>query len=294
MCEAGMIQGRSIGAAELAQVRALLSAHPEWSRRQVSQHLATLWDWRNPTGQLKDMAARTLLLKLEGRGWIQLPARRTVPGNRMRHKRLPALPPPGQPVVAALAELLPVTLRELSSRPWAEERALFDALLHHYHDLSHRSTVGENLQYLARDRQGRPLACGLFGAAARQCQARDQAIGWDAPTRQRHLAYVANNTRLLLLPWVQVPGLASHLLGGLARRLSADWQHKYGHPIYLLETFVDASRFHGTCYRAANWRSVGQTTGRTRQNKSQVPQAPPKAVWLYPLRADFRQALCAS
>lgn len=296
MTNPGIIQGRPIGAAELAQVRALLAGHPEWSRRRISEHLARLWDWRNAAGQLKDMAARTLLLKLEQRGWIELPARRQIPNNRMGHKPMaaPAPPPEILTVNLALPDLLPLTLHEISRQKRPEQRTLFAALLGQHHYLSHRGSVGENMQYLVSDRQGNPLACVLFGAAAWQCRARDEHIGWDAPTRGRRLCYVANNTRFLILPWVRVPHLASHLLGRITRRLSADWQHKYGHPIYLLETFVDTSRFPGTCYRAANWRPVGQTTGRTRQNKTMVAQAPPKAVWLYPLRPDFRQALCAS
>ncbi len=143
--EPGIIQGRSIGEAELAQVRALLSEHPDWSRHKVSQCLARLWDWRNPAGQLKDMAARTFLLKLERRGWIQLPARRTAPVNRMRRKHLPALPEPGAPIAVPLADLMPVTLSEISG-PGSEERTLFEALLHHHHYLSHRSTVGDYAQ----------------------------------------------------------------------------------------------------------------------------------------------------
>jgi hypothetical protein len=212
----------------------------------------------------------------------------------MRSKRIPAPPESGAPIAVPLAELMPITLSEISVGSYCEQRALMDALLHHHHYLSHRSTVGENLQYLAHDRHGRLLACVLFGAAAWQCRLRDQYIGWDAPTRQRRLGYVTNNTRFLVLPWVKVPHLASHLLGRIARRLCEDWQRKYGHPIYLLETFVDSSRFQGACYRAANWQTVGQTTGRTRQNKSMIAQAPPKAVWLYPLRENFRQALCES
>jgi hypothetical protein len=277
-------------------VRALLAEHPDLSRRQLSQHLARLWDWRNPAGQLKDMAARTLLLKFQQRGWIALPARRQIPSNRMRQKAPPGLAAaaPAVPITGPLAALLPLNLREVSPATHRAERAVFEALLHRHHYLSHRSAVGENLQYLVRDRAGRPLACVLFGAAAWQCRARDQVIGWDTATRQRRLSYLANNTRFLILPWVRVPHLASHLLGRIGRRLTADWQIKYGHPVYLLETFVDISRFAGTGYRAANWQCVGQTTGRTRQNKTRVPQASPKAVWLYPLRPDFRQALCAA
>jgi hypothetical protein len=241
------------------------------------------------------MAARTLLLKLAQRGWITLPACRRASPNRMRHKPRPTLevPAPAVPITDALTELLPLTIREGPQEFHRAERALFEALLYRHHYLSHRSSVGENLQYLVRDRSGRPLACVLFGAAAWQCRARDQHIGWDAPARQRRLNYLTNNTRFLIVPWARVPHLASHILGRIARRLCADWQHKYGHPIYLLETFVDTSRFPGTGYQAANWQCVGQTTGRTRQNKSMIPQAAPKAVWLYPLRPDFRQALCA-
>lgn len=290
-----MLQGRPIGPSELTLIRTLLAAHPDWSRYRISRHLATLWNWRNRAGQLKDMAARTLLLKLEQRGWIHLPACRCASPNRMRHKsvRPPAAAVAQEPCADPLATLQPLTFTEVSPPHGGDDRVLFEALLHQHHYLSHRSPVGENLQFLVRDRSGRPLACVLFGAAAWQCRVRDEWIGWDAPRRQQRLSYVANNTRFLLLPWVRVSGLASYVLSRLARRLSAAWQHKYGHPIYLLETFVDTSRFPGHCYRAANWIHVGRTTGRTRQNQTPIPQAPPKAVWLYPLRENFRQALCA-
>lgn len=296
MTEASIIQGRRIGASELAQVRNLLASHPDWSRRRLSQELATAWNWRNGAGQLKDMAARTLLLKLEQRGWIGLPPRRVIPGNRMRHKRLPepSLAAPQAPLSESLDRLLPLVLSECSpANKAAGERALFDALLHQHHYLSHRSSVGENLQYLVRDAQGRPLACLLFGAAAWQCAARDRYIGWDHRARTQSLPFIANNTRFLVLPWVRVKSLASHVLGRIARRLSDDWQAKYGHPIYLLETFVQGDRFFGTAYRAANWVHVGQTQGRTRQDRPDGTwhQAAIKDVYLYPLHRQFRQSL---
>ena len=300
--EPGIIQGRFIGEAEIAQVRLLLSEHGDWSRWRVSQHLARLWEWRSASGQLKDMAARTLLLKLEGRGLIVLPPRRQA--SPIRTSRKPAseakrldelFPEQANAVVdVALAELLPLGIEEISRKREVGKQAEFSRLLGRHHYLGHRGTVGENMQYLVSDAWGNLLACVLFGAAAWQCRARDSEIGWDAATRARGLSYVTNNTRFLILPWVRVPHLASHVLGRIARRLCADWQGKYGHPIHLLETFVDTSRFAGICYRAANWRMVGVTTGRTRQNKTMIPQAAPKAVWLYPLRKDFREALCAS
>lgn len=293
MHEPTLIQGRRIGATEVEQVRQLLAAHPDWSRRRVSQHLATLWNWCNPVGQLKDMAARTLLLKLEQRGWITLPPRRQAPSNRMRDKRMTPLPErvPELPVLAALSQLLPLTIREVSRL--AGPRAQFADLLHRHHYLGYRSPVGENLQYLVSDRQERPLACVLFGAAAWQCAARDEYIGWQAASRGQGLPLLANNTRFLIPAWVQVPHLASHLLSRIARRVSQDWRAKYGHPIYLLETFVQRDRFAGSCYRAANWQRVGQTKGRSRQNRpdGRPYQVPLKDVYLYPLHPRFRQKL---
>lgn len=297
MNQAAIIQGRPIGAAEVEQIRQLLAEHPDWSRWQLSRELARGWSWRNGAGQLKYMAARTLLLKLEQRGWIELPARRRAPSNRMRHKRLAqsegALPQP--PISGPLKALLPLTIGECSRvDPSAlGQRALFDSLLHQHHYLSHRSSVGENLQYLVGDAQARPLACVLFGAAAWQCAARDHYIGWDSSTRAQHLQAIANNTRFLILPWVRVERLASHLLARITHRLSADWQAKYGHPIYLLETFVERDRFRGTAYQAANWVCVGQTKGRTRQDRPDGTwhQAPIKDVYLYPLHRQFRQYL---
>jgi len=291
--EPSLIQGRQIGATDLEQVRQLLAGHPEWSRRRLSQHLATLWDWRNPAGQLKDMAARTLLLKLEQRGWITLPARRQVPSNRMRHKRMPAfqVPVAESPVLEELNGLLPLEITEVSRL--THSRALFEDLLHRHHYLGYRSPVGENLQYLVSNRHGQPLACVLFGAAAWQCADRDEYIGWDAATRGQGLHLIANNTRFLIPSWVRVPHLASHLLSRVARRLSRDWQTKYGHPIYLLETFVQRDRFAGSCYRAANWQRVGQTKGRSRQNRPDGRRygLPVKDVYLYPLHPRFRSRL---
>lgn len=296
MTETHILQGRQIRAAEVEQIRQFLAEYPHWSRWRLSRELALLWSWRNEAGQLKDMAARALLLKLEQRGWIALPARRRTPSNRMRHKRLPelALAAPQAPVTEALKALLPLVISECSCADEAHgQRALFDALLHHHHYLSHRSSVGENLQYLVRDAQARPLACVLFGAAAWQCAARDRYLGWDGSVRAQNLHFIANNTRFLILPWVRVAHLASHIWGRIAQRLSRDWQAKYGHPIYLLETFVQCDRFAGTAYRAANWVRVGQTKGRTRQDRADGTwhQSAIKNVYLYPLHRRFGQHL---
>ena len=294
MNETFILQGRRLGPSELSQVVQLIAGNPGWSRYRLSGELAQRWDWRSSSGQLKDMAARTLLLKLEERGLIRLPARRRASPNRMRHKQVPALDPSWsqEPIKTPLANLVPLELREVSAE-FPADRGLFEALLHQFHYFSYRSPVGENLQYLARERTGRPVACVLFGAAAWQCADRDRHIGWDAATRVARLYLLANNTRFLVMPWVQTSCLASHVLGLVLRRIGADWQRKYGHPIHLLETFVERDRFAGTCYQAANWIRVGQTKGRTRQDApdGQRYAAPLKDIYLFALDRHFAQRL---
>ena len=295
MNEPIILQGRRFGAAELEQIRQLLAAHPDWSRRRLSRQVATLWHWRNPLGQLKDMAAITLLLKLEQRGWITLPALRPTAHKRTHrspHSAVAALGPE-LPVLGTLGSLLPLTISEVSTVPNRDARARFESLLRQHHYLGYHGPVGQNLQYLVSDHQGRLLAGALFGAAAWQCADRDRYVGWDTATRAQGLPCIANNSRFLVAPWIKVPHLASHILGCITQRLSRDWQRKYGQPIYLLETFVQRDHFAGTCYQAANWRHVGQTKGRSRQNhpSGQSYRLPIKDIYLYPLHPRWQQQL---
>ena len=288
-----IVQGRRVQPADLQCIRQFRQAHPEWTRRRLSRELARHWQWHTPVGQLKDMAARTLLVKLQQRGLIDLPPRRQTPTNRMRSGRESPVwvEPPACPIAGGLSELGGITVREVSAH--APERAWVKAALQRFHYLGFGGAVGENLQYLVRDGLGRALACLVFGAAAWQCQARDRWIGWSTAARRRHLPWLANNTRFLIMPWTRVRHLASWTLGQVLPRLSTDWQRKYGHGLAVVETFVDQERFAGTAYRAANWVQVGQTTGRTRQDARRSIQAPVKAVYLYPLRPDFREVLAA-
>jgi Druantia protein DruA len=284
-----LLQGRPVGSAELGLIRQLIIDHPEWSRRRLSQVLCEAWNWRNAAGQLKDMASRTLLVKLQQRGHLQLPARRQSPVNRMR-----ATPPAvgrwdTAPQSGPLSQLAPLQVSEVSRHPGPGQELA--AALAQFHYLGFGGTVGENLQYTVRDGRGRLLACLVFGAAAWQCQPRDQFIGWTAEQRQRNLGLLSGQTRFLILPWVQVPHLASWTLAAALRNLSADWQAKYGHPIHLVETFVQRDRFQGTAYQAAHWIEVGQTTGRTRQDRSSRIQVPRKDIYLYPLHRQFRERL---
>lgn len=290
MTESVTIQGRLIDASRLGEVRHLLDQHPQWSRWRLSRELALQWHWCNGVGQLKDMAARTLLLKLEQRGLIQLPARRRRCPNRMRV--LPDLTEviDALPITERLEQLQPVRIQEVSRD--RNHRQTLARLLHEHHYLSYTSPVGENLQYLAWDRQGRVLGGCVFGAAAWKCAPRDQFIGWDAEARRAGLPLICSQTRFLIAPWVKVKHLASHLLSLWCRRLADDWEAKYGHRIWLVETFVDSDRFRGTCYRAANWLHVGTTQGRSRQDRHHQLRVSRKEIFLCPLHSNYRQQLC--
>jgi hypothetical protein len=296
--ESQVIQGRTIGPAEIAEIQALMADNPLWGRSRLSRALAHRWRWYAASGELKDMAARSLLLKLQERGLLTLPARRGAAGGR-RPDSAPDLGPelfellPPDPIVAPLSSLQPLLI-EVVGRKDPGYR-LFQRTLCQHHYLGYRGPVGESIGYWIRSGAGLELACVLFGAAAWQCAPRDQWIGWSAGQRAQRLALIANNSRFLLLPHVRVAGLANHILSRIALRIQADWHKRYGHPLHLLETFVERDRFQGTCYQAANWIRVGQTTGRTRQSqrhRDNHVHAPVKDVYLCPLSSDARRQLC--
>ena len=287
-----VIYGREIGPAELDLIGGLLAKHEDWHRTRLSRELCREWNWVNAAGQPRDMACRSMLLRLERAGHIRLPARRGPSVNARRHRTVPMVAHARERIEEPLRQLLPLDIDVVGSV--GKDAALFRSLIaqHHYLGLHN---AGENLRYLARDRHGRLLGCLWFGAAAWRCKARDRFIEWDDRTRARNLPLLANNTRFLILPWVRVPHLASHLLGRITRRITQDWQGKYGHGLCALETFVDRDRFMGTCYRAANWLRVGQTTGRTRNDVvNRGPLSSVKDVYVYPLAKRFRETLCAS
>jgi hypothetical protein len=283
-----VIQGRTISTEDVEAIGALIAAYPTWHRTRLSQELCRRWDWVAANGQLKDMAARSLLRKLDAEGLISLPAPAGSANNAFRHRAEVALSIDESPMEGALARWVPLHFSLVDGEG---ERKLFGALLQRHHYLGYRGPVGENLKYLVYDGQGRVLGCLLFGAPAWSMACRDQFIGWESAQRERHLGLLANNMRFLIVPWVRVPHLASHILGRIARRIAGDWHNKYGHRVVLLETYVEQHRFAGTCYRAANWQCVGQTRGRSRNDRHKRLHVPVKSVWLYPLTAQFRRPL---
>jgi hypothetical protein len=288
-------RGRVITEAEVAGIRALIAAHPAASRRALSEQLCLAWDWRQPNGALCAMVCRGLLLALHRAGHIQLPPVRWVNPNPLAPRRAdrptPALVPVNPaPLGMPLAALRPLTIREVRG---TGEEALVNSLLAQYHPLGYTHPVGEQLKYLVTA-QGRPIACLAWASAPRHLGPRDRFIGWPPEARRRNLRCLAYNTRFLILPWVQVPHLASHLLGQMARMVPADWERRYGHPVYFLETFVDPVRSRGTCYRAANWVVLGHTTGRGKNAPTKRPTRSRKLILGYPLTPRFREQLGAS
>jgi hypothetical protein len=281
------MQGRFVTEAEINEVRMLLQKHPLWNRSRLSRELCGRWKWRRPDGQIKDMACRELLRKLESRTLIKLPPRqRPGPG------RLPAIEPivvDQRPISCRLSDIKPVKIVNASN--CADYEKVFNYLVKQYHYLSYGRPVGQNMKYMILGRNERFLGCLLFGAAAWKTEARDRWIGWPTDVRERNLGLICNNTRFLILDWVKVPHLASHAFGACLRRLPRDWRHRYGTDIAMVETFVDTMRYAGTCYKAANWFKIGQTKGRSRQDRDRKLKVSVKDVFVYPLRSDFRQLL---
>ncbi|MBT4253711.1 MAG: DUF4338 domain-containing protein [Candidatus Marinimicrobia bacterium] len=282
-----VIQGREITDEDIQFVLHFIGENPSWHRKKLSIELAKIWNWRDSSGQLKDMACRTFMLKLHRQGHIVLPAPLRPPTQRK--KTSVKISHSTNPVFCSLKEILPVHIELVS--PGNHLSQLFRHLLSEYHYLDYRGPVGKNIQYLAFDNQKRPLACFLFGAAAWKTTPRDDFIGWDRGVKAKNLAYIVGNSRFLILPWINVPHLASYLLGQVSQRICRDWIQKYNHPVYLLETFVQKDRFKGTCYKAANWSYLGDTKGRTRNGQHTDTKAPIKKVYVYPLHKRFRDML---
>src|SRR5712691_5574585 len=281
-------RGREISHQDILYIRALIDRHPSESRRKLSTRLCEAWQWRQNNGALRDMVCRGLLLMLDRASQITLP-----PVSYVRHNPLAKRVRPA----AARIDATPIEDRLRSLQPLEFEQVrrtskepLFNSLMEEHHYLGYEQPVGEHLKYLVWA-QGRPVACLAWSSAPRHLGSRDRYIGWSAEARRRNIRLIAYNTRFLILPWVRVKHLASHLLGRMTARISADWQQMYGHPIYFLETFVDWERFRGTCYRAANWVLLGKTTGRGKQSNSYVPNRSIKEVLAYSLTKRFRELL---
>src|ERR1017187_6723713 len=281
-------RGREISQEDILYIRALIDSHPNESRRKLSVRLCEAWQWHQANGALRDMVCRGMLLMLERAGQITLP-----PVSYVRHNPLAkrARPEPARidatPIEDRLHSLQPLEFEQVRR---TTDEPLFNSLMEEHHYLGYQQPVGEHLKYLVWA-QGRPVACLAWSSAPRHLGSRDRYIGWSAEARRRNIGFLAYNTRFLILPWVRVEHLASHILGRMTARIPEDWQRMYGHPIYFLETFVDPERLRGTCYRAANWVFLGKTTGRGKDDQTHRPNRSIKEVLALPLHRRFHELL---
>lgn len=281
-------RGREVSPDDAAFILRLIAEHPAASRRELSQKLCEAWNWRQANGAPRDMVCRGLLLMLDRAGAIRLPPVRYTPPNPLaRRARPPVMLIDTTPIAGPLSRLQPIEFQQ--ARRTSEE-PLFNSLMESHHYLGYEQPVGAHLKYLVWA-QSRPIAALAWSSAPRHLGSRDRFIGWSGEARRRNIRFLAYNTRFLILPWVEVPHLASYILGRVARRLSQDWEALYGHPIYFLETFVDPERFRGTCYRAANWVLLGRTTGRGKDDQTNRPNRSIKEVLAFPLTPRFRELL---
>ena len=282
-------RGRAISANDIHFIRELMEKYPESGRCALSRRICEVWNWKQANGTLCDQLCRSLLLKLERAGEIRLPSVRFRPArNPLAERRRPeAVVPDSRPVRGSLSGVQPLEIGMVRHSP---EEWLYNSLIEQYHYLGYQQPVGEHLKYLVKTK-GQIIACLAWSSAPRHLGARDRFIGWDAQARYRNIRFVTYNTRYLILTWVNVPHLASHILGQMSKRVGRDWERVYAHPIYLLETFVDTERFRGTCYRAANWIVVGETTGRGKDALNWKPNRSIKQILVLPLHRRFRQLL---
>lgn len=282
-------RGRVVTEKDIAFIKELIAQNPGASRWALSKKLCRAWNWVQPNGALRDMVCRGLMLGLHRAGHIRLPAKKSYPRNPFVDRQKPEkLQIDQSPLHTELSGIRPLEFVQVRR---SSHEKLFNSLVEHHHYLGYCHPVGEQLKYIVYAK-GRPIACLSWSSVPRHIGVRDRFIGWSKDVRTKHLHLMAYNSRFLILPWVRVPHLGSHILARMARILADDWNHFYRHRIHYLETFVDKTRFAGTCYKAANWIYLGDTTGRGKNDQTHKPNRSIKAVWGYPLTRDFRAVLC--
>ncbi len=270
-------------------IKNLIAENPDASRWALSRKLCIAWDWVQPNGALRDMVCRSFMLRLHEAGYITLPAKKRNPDNPLVNRKRPRKVDIDQtPIKRSLSEILPLEIRQVRRTP--HEKTV-NSLIEYYHYLGYCHPVGEHLKYIVFSKD-RPIACMSWSSAPRHIGCRDRFIGWEPEVRKKNLHLIAYNSRYLILPWVQVRFLASHLLGKIAKVLPVDWRCVYNHPLYYLETFIDGDRgFTGSCYRGANWIDIGYTTGRGKNDQTNKVNRSLKTVFGYPLSKSFREIL---
>ena len=280
-------RSRKLHTDDIAFIKVLVDRHFLRGRSYISRELCTSWNWMQPNGKLKEYAARDLLLRLEEQGLVALPPR-IRPKNNLKPRVFEQIPLfVKRTLEGTITEYETLTIQVVKGH---QESYLWGYLLHHYHYLGNPKLVGEHIRHIVRI-GNQVVACLGWASAAWKVKDRDRFIGWDETTKRTHLHLIASNVRFLIPPWVTIKHLASKVLSLALRRLSHDWKAVYGHPVYLAETFVDTSRFQGTCYQAANWIRAGKTQGSSKRGNTYQYHGQPKELYLYPLHRNFRRFL---
>lgn len=283
-------RGTDYSPKDIAFIRQLIADNPDASRWALSRKLCHAWGWIQNNGAICDQVCRSFMLSLDRAGHIQLPPRKRSPSNYLADRRKPPKIDIDQtPLATTLSAIKPLKLCDVRR---GKHEKLCNSLIEEHHYLGYCQPVGEHVKYVAFAGE-KPIACMTFSSAPRHIGCRDRFVGWDKTIRGKNLRYMAYNSRFLILPWIKVKYLASHLLALAIRQISADWQNRYGHGVYYLETFIDKERFAGICYQASNWIYLGDTTGRGKDDHTHKVNRSIKAVYGYPLTNDFRDRLCA-
>lgn len=272
------------------EIQKLIDDHPELSRKKLSFLLCEVWDWKQPNGHPKDMVCRGLMLALHRAGHITLPPIRKKMPNPFLNRKKPVgeVDIDSTPLETPLKELLPLRIEQVRRTKHEKD---FGILMEKHHYIGYTQPVGEQLKYMIFSGD-RPIALMAWSSAPRHLDSRDQYIGWSQQCRKDNIHFLAYNTRFLILPWVKVPHLASHILGKISRRISNDWNTVYNHPIHFLETFIDPEKFKGTCYKAAGWKVLGETLGLGKDSKDKIQNRSIKYLLAKTLTPKFREILC--
>ncbi|MFH1259652.1 MAG: DUF4338 domain-containing protein [Elusimicrobiota bacterium] len=279
--------GKDFSQHSLNRINIIIQNNPTINRTKLSRVLCREFGWASPNGHLKEMSCRVALLKLHRANFIQLPPPKKQ-HYLCRKLKITSISEPQPLINKNICDISNLKLNLVQSK---KDSQLWNQLIERYHYLGYKPLSGAQLRYFISCSDGL-LAAISFSAAAWKIAPRDNWIGWNNNQRQKNLYLIANNSRFLIFPWIKIPHLASKILSISAKQLPLDWIHKYSYKPVLLETFVEKDRFQGTCYRAANWISAGQTTGRGKKDFHHLHPLPVKCIWLYPLNRDFRKILC--
>jgi len=284
-------RGKTYTNEEISFVRQFVLDNPDDSRYALSKKLCQIWGWKQRNGALRDMVCRSFMLELERAGHIKLPPRRSSPVNYLANrKKPPIIQVDKTPIYSNLSNIKPLSIYQVRK---TDKELLCNSLIEQYHYLGYCQPVGEHLKYIIFA-NNRPIACLTWSSAPRHIGCRDKFIGWSAHERKSNIHLIAYNSRFLILPWISVKFLASHILSLIAKRISTDWNNIYNHRLYFLETFVDTEKFIGTSYKASNWSYLGKTTGRGKNDQTHKVNRSIKAVYGYPLTSNFRKMLCCN